>query len=469
MSTIAEQIQAYEEKRASLAAANEAIIAKSAEEGSTLDDEQKEAFDENRANIKEVDDHLERLRSMEKLEAEKAKPVEGKSQKSGSESRAPVTAISHPKLDKGIGFARYAMVLGAAKGDITLAYNIAQNRFADDEKLRNVMKAAVEAGTTTDPTWAGNLVAHNDLATDFIEYLRPRTIIGQFGTGNIPALRRIPFNVHIKGQSSSGTARWVGEGYAKPLTSSGYSDVYLGWAKVAAISVITEELARFSTPGAETLVRDDLASVVIERIDTDLVDPTKSAGSGASASPASWTNGVAPIPSTGTDGDSIRADIASLWATADASNLPVTSAVYITDSRTARALGLLRNPLGQREFPDTTMTGGSIDGVPVIVSNYVPQNGGGSMFILAFASEIFLADDNVVTLSASREASIEMNDAPTGFVGSGDTPPTAAQLVSMFQTNSIALRAERYINWAKRRPQAVAWLNGVNWGAPSGS
>lgn len=138
--------------------------------------------------------------------------------------------------------------------------------------------------------------------------------------------------------------------------------------------------------------------------------------------------------------------------------------MYITDSRTARALSLLRNPLGQKEFEGVTVAGGSIDGVPLIVSNYVPQTGGGSTFILAFAPEIFLADDGVVTLDASREATIEMDSAPTSDSGT----PTAVSGVNMFQTNSIALRAERYINWAKRRTQAVSYLSGVNWGV-SGS
>jgi hypothetical protein len=39
----------------------------------------------------------------------------------------------------------------------------------------------------------------------------------------------------------------------------------------------------------------------------------------------------------------------------------------------------------------------------------------------------------------------------------------------MFQTNSIALRAQRWINWQKRRPNAVVVLNAVNWGLDSGT
>ena len=62
MSKIAEQIAAFEQKRAALVAANDEIMTKSADEGTTLDAEQKEAFDGNAADIKEIDDHLARLK-----------------------------------------------------------------------------------------------------------------------------------------------------------------------------------------------------------------------------------------------------------------------------------------------------------------------------------------------------------------------------------------------------------------------
>jgi len=96
--------------------------------------------------------------------------------------------------------------------------------------------------------------------------------------------------------------------------------------------------------------------------------------------------------------------------------------------------------------------------MPIIASEYVPSD----LVILVNASDILLADDGVVTVDASREAAIQMDDAPTNNSGTG----TGAAMVSMFQTNSVALRAERYINWLKRRPQSVQVLSGVAWGQP---
>ena len=42
--------------------------------------------------------------------------------------------------------------------------------------------------------------------------------------------------------------------------------------------------------------------------------------------------------------------------------------------------------------------------------------------------------------------------------------PVGAQMVSMYQTNSVALRAERIISWAKARPSAVQGIANVQWG-----
>lgn len=453
---IAEQIKSFKDALTQKSERQHALMTDA--EGRTLDAAESEEFDTLSDEITATETHIKRLEAMQKSNIAAAKPVVD-STGMQDRNRAPAIVKTVKNEEPGVGFAKFALAMYAGKGDVSSAKAFAEHKFPDDVRLQGIMKAAVAAGTTTDPTWAGNLVDYTNLSSEFIDFLRPRTIVGQFGAGNVPSLRRVPFNVRIPGKTSAGSAAWVGEGYRKKVTKSGYEAQTLTWAKIAAISVVTDELSRFSDPAIQTLVRDDLADAVIERMDIDFVDPDKAVGTGASASPASVTNGVTPIASSGTDADSVRADIAALWAEADATNLPTASAVYITDAKTARALSLLRNPLGATEFPGVTMAGGSIDSVPLIVSNYVPSDSSGSLFILAFASEIYLADDGVVTIDLSKEATIFLDD------DAANATPTAAQLVSMFQTNQTAIRAERWVRWQKRRPQAVAFLDGVNWGA----
>ncbi|MDC9679067.1 phage major capsid protein [Xanthomonas perforans] len=456
--TIQEQLEKLRATREAQQKKLNEVVQKSMDEGRSMDTGEKEEFDNIEDQIKALDDDIERYTRLLAAQAKSAVPAAQIVQDKGSASdpkraagKGPALIHSRKNEEQGIGFARFAMAMYAGKGDVSSAKAFSDNVFRDDVRLNEIMKAAVAAGNTTDPSWAGSLVQYQNLSTEFVDFLRPRTIIGQLGQGNVPGLRRVPFNVRIPGKTAKGRAQWVGEGYRKPVTKSGYDAAELKWAKIAGISVITEELARFADPSIQTLVRDDLSDAVIERMDEDFVDIDKATGTGAGLSPASITNGVTPIVATG-DPDT---DIAALWETADDTNLPVQSAVYITDSATARVLATRKNALGNREYPGVTMTGGNIDGVPLVVSNYVATG----TFILAFTSEIYLADDGVVTIDISREATIIMDDDATAT-------PTIAQIQSMFQTNQLAIRAERYVNWKKRRPQAVALLTGVDWKNP---
>lgn len=464
MKTIQEQISAFEATRQAKAARMTELMSK--DDGTTLDEAQTQEYDGLSTDLKSVDAHLTRLRQMEEINKAAAVPAAGATDDEGSRSRGGTNVVTvKDNLPPGIEFTRYAMCLAAARGNTHQALAIAKARFPDQARIALVLKAAVEAGTTTDPTWAAALTPYTQYAGDFVEWLRPATIVGKFGTGGIPNLRRIPFNVMIKGQTSGGNGYWVGQGRAKPLTKFDFEPITLRWSKVANIAVITEELARFSSPSAEMLVRDALAGAIIERMDVDFVDPAKTEV--ADVSPASITNGVTPVVSTGSSAAHIRADVAAAMGHFIGANITPTTGVWIMSASTALALSLQRNALGQKEFPDLTMLGGTFEGLPVIVSQYVAGVGSpnNDIVILANASDIYLADDGQVVIDVSREASLEMSDAPTNAAAAAGSPglPVPTTLVSLWQSNSIGLRAERYVNWKKRRAQAVTYISGVNW------
>jgi HK97 family phage major capsid protein len=229
-------------------------------------------------------------------------------------------------------------------------------------------------------------------------------------------------------------------------------------AKIAGIVVLTDELVRLSNPAAEMLVRDELAAAIIQYMDAQFVDPTKAAND---VSPASITFGVPAIPASGTSAAALRADIRNLMATFLDSNLQMTSAVWIMTQQTALGIHLMLNALGQAEYPGITMQGGTFIGLPVVTSEGVPQSGGspadGFPIILANASDILLADDGQVVIDASSEASLQMDSAP-------DSPPSGTtNLLSLWQHNMMAIKAERYINWAKRRPDCVGYISGAKY------
>lgn len=460
-----EQIKAAVALRDSKTAAMAEMMNKAAEGGTTLDQEQSDKYDELEGEVKSLDKHIERLKTLEKLELAKASTtrVEDGQRETGARGQGAVDVsgrlVRVEALDKGIAFARYAKCLAASRGSRSEALEIAKAKYPDMEKLHTILKAAVAAGTTTDATWLGGLVEYNLFANDFIDYLRPQTIIGKFGQNGIPSLFSVPFNIEIPKQTSGGAGYWVGQGLGKPLTKFDVSRVQLGWAKIANIAVLTEEIVRFSNPSADALVRKSLADAIIAKADSDFLNP--SVASVANVSPASLTFGVTPVSASGLDADAVRADIASIMKKFIDANLSLMNGVWVMPAVVAMRLSLMRNSLGQKEFPEISMLGGRLEGLPVIVSQYLPNTvSGGSVVVLMDAGEVYLADDGQVTIDASREASLEMSDAPAQSAASG----SGASLVSMFQTNSIAMKAERYINWAKRRSEAAQYIDAVHWG-----
>jgi HK97 family phage major capsid protein/HK97 family phage prohead protease len=464
MKTISEQIAEFEATRVSKSAEMSAIMDKASEDGSTLDAEQSEAFDTLEGEVGAIDKHLSRLKAMQKSQAQSAKPVGETVIKTLDTSGMPqVRAKNTQKLEPGIAFARAAKCLALGHLEHRNATDIAKALYDGQDGIiaateRLVTKAAVAAGTTTQATWAAPLVGEETSAfADFVSFLRPTTILGRFGANGIPSLRNVPFRTALIGQTSGGDGYWVGEGNAKPLTKFDFTRTTIEPLKVANIAVATMELIRDSNPSADGLIRDQLAAALRERLDIDFIDPDKIAVAGIS--PASILNGVAGIPSSGDDADAVRADVRALFNQFIAANNAPTSGVWLMSSVTALALSMMVNPLGQSEFPGITMNGGTFQGLPVITSQYLPADSSGGIVALINASDIYVADEGGIDLSMSTEASLQMDNEP-------DNPSTASTvMVSLWQRNLVGFRAERTINWARRRTSAVSYLTGVSWGA----
>lgn len=442
MKTIAEQIADLENTRAAKSARMTEVMEKSLAEGRSTDAAEAEEFDNLEAELKQIDGDLVRLKKLEKVNASKAAPVAGASAGDAGQSRAGVSVSVKSNLPKGTAFSRYAIALARSKGNLMQAAEIAKG-WQDTPEVETVLKAAVAAGTTTDTTWAAPLVPYQEMASEFIELLRPQTIIGK-----IEGLRRVPFNIRMPGQTTGSSVGWVGEGAPKPVSALAFDTTTLRFTKVAGIVVLTEELVRFSNPAAEAIVSQDLRDSIAQFLDQSFITP--SVAEVSNVSPASITNGITAVAASGTDATAVRADVRALFAAFIAANLTPASGVFIMSPTTALALSMMVNPLGQPEFPGITMSGGSFFGLPVVTSQTV-----GTIIALVNASDILLADDGGVTLDVSREASLQMNSTP-------DNPVTATTtMVSLWQNNMVGLRAERFINWKRRRAAAVQYISGV--------
>jgi HK97 family phage major capsid protein len=448
MATVAERIAEFTAKRVELIAQKDALIQKAVvEEARSMDEHETEQNKELEAQIKAVDETLSTLAAHEKIMISKATSVTHETNRGEGSVAIPGQVLSVKRnLPKGTGFTRFAMALAASKGNLTVAERIAETKWKDTPEVGMLLKAATQEGTTSDATWASGLVQYNDMASEFIELLRAETIIGR-----LSGLRRVPFNIRAQRQTAGTTGTFVGEGLPTPVKELAFDSVTLQWAKCSTICVVSAELARFSDPSAEALVRSDLIQGIAEYLDKRLIDPAYPGVT--SVSPASLTNGVTPTQASGATVQHLDTDWRAIMAAFATTNQRLQNLVVVMSPSQALRFAMMRSTVqDQMLFPNMTMNGGTMYGLPVITSNNVAPSGspGDQHIIFIDQGEVLMADDGQIMLDVSSEASLEFDDAPSGG---------ATSLRSLWQNGLIGIKAERWINWTKRRSTAVKFID----------
>ncbi|WP_244782467.1 phage major capsid protein [Acinetobacter sp. F-1] len=436
---LAKLLKALSEKNQAMQTA----LSKSAEAGSTPDEATEAEIQAIEKDIAAIEVNIERTKKQiaaTEAAAKTATPVAGQTAEEATKSAKgdPDPEGKKPKIEivplaKGVGFAQYARAkilsqLAAKEGNYKSALDVAKERGFGDEVQDLVTKATL--GTTTDAGFAASLVTENRLVGEFVDMLRAATVFDQ-----LTGFRNVPFNSKIPSQLTGGTASWVGEGAPKPLTNPTYGEVEIKEHKLAAITVYTQELMRRSDPAVDILVRDDLIEASKTLIDNTFLD----AGAATAVRPAGVLNGVTATPNTGTTAANYEADLLALVNSFVTANLSLDGSYFVMSETRAAQISLLRDALGNTYFQGMALRGTrTLMGIPVITSQTV-----GDKIILVKTSEILLAQDGGVDVSYSDQATL---------VDGGTTH-------HLWQENKFAVRVEKFITWAKRRPIAAAFLD----------
>ena len=408
-------------------------------------------FDALESEVKELDKDIRKAR-FDYLNAANAIEVKGAS--SAFPNRSKQTVIKSPD-EKFQGQFYTQMIIARAlahielmKGNAVPAWKIAEGRFKNHDLLVNILKTGVAGGDETSGAWGAELVAADGRYTgDFITFLTSRTVYDKL------PLRQVPANVVIKGQDGTATGYWVGRQQPIPVSKPDFSTVTLEPLKVAAIAALSNELLRDSTPAAEMLVRDSLADASGQRVDNTFLSSDAAV---SHVSPAGILNGVSSGTSAGTSAANILTDIKTLYSPFITAK-HVSGLQFVLHPSQAKALSLILTSLGTLQFPNITAMGGSLMGDPVVTGDNVDGND----FILLDPSNIWRIGDTGLSVEISREATIEMDTAPTG---EGATPTAqSVNMVSMYQAEMTAIKVVRSINFQKRRSTAVSFITNVDY------
>lgn len=278
------------------------------------------------------------------------------------------------------------------------------------------------------------------LPTEFFDALKGGAIIGKIG-----GWREVDFNVRALAASGSATAYWMTQAAPKPISKTTLTGAELRPATVAGIVVVTREALQHGGEATERTLQRDLEAAVIGMLDTSIIDINHTGVAGEV--PASLTAGVSPIPATSDCGPS--GDVEAMIETFQGD---LSAAYFVTDPVTAAQLALARDAGGGPYFIDASVRGGSILGIPLVVSRYSPRDSSGGQLALIDPTAVALALGDI-QVSESQHTTLAMIDNPTG----------AVEQVSMFQTNSVALRVEINANWEVMQEGAVSILTGTDW------
>ena len=340
--------------------------------------------------------------------------------------------------------ARYLKSLIVAKGDPLQAEAYAAGQsWTDESRVLTALKAATEALTSAD---AEAMLA--PIGTDFAAATRPLSVMSR-----LTAVRRAPMRTRLVGMSQGATASWVGEGMPKPLSHAAFtSGTTLMPRKVVATAVVSTELARATSPDAERLLLTDLIAATAQATDQAFLDPDNDGST--DDRPASITNGGPIIESSGSTPAAIDADLQSAVDQLVAHGSTLADAVWIMPPRIATALASMRGNDGAVSYPTINARGGTLLGIPVLTSASIATAASPTVHSIVLVDQdgVLVSDEDRATLSVGRHAALEMSDSPEGG---------ATKLVSLWQNNLVALRAERFVSWAARREGAAVTIRGV--------
>jgi HK97 family phage major capsid protein len=409
------------------------------EKGLTLNAEQDTQYEALEKEVEQLEKEAGRIEKLiigvEKAQENGLTPVNGQTDQEAIDTakgiKSPKIEV-HSNLEKGVGFAKFVKCkmiasIQAKQGNTISVADVAKNLGEPPEVIALIEKATL--GTTTDAGFASPLVQTNRLVGEYVELLRANTVLDKL------KFRKVPFNVEIPAQATSSMTQWVGEGEAKPLTNPTFADVKVGKHKSAAIVVYTLELLEGSDPAVDVLIRDDLVASSAQFTDAEFL----SASAGTTKKPAGLLNGVTPIDSTGLTAEAVATDLRALRAQFLSNNLSLGGAYYLMSEVRASEIADLRDALGNTYFKgmDAGLNQKTLNGIPVIESENV-----GNVIILVKTSEILMADAGQVDIAYSDQATL-IDGSVTH---------------NLWQENKFAIRAERFVSWAKRRPIAASFI-----------
>ena len=291
---------------------------------------------------------------------------------------------------------------------------------------------------------AGGFLVPPQFSQEVIEFLRPASVVRRLGPMAIP----MPTGTFRIPKVTQGiTASYIGENLPAPKQQPQFGNVTLTFKKLAALVPLSNDLLRYSSPGADAIVRDDVVNAMADAENRNFLR-----GDGTAATPRgllNWCLASQNLTANATSNlANFTADMGRLIVALMNQNIKMIKPAWIWAPRTWNFAMTVQTANGVFPFRDELMRG-TFWGWPFGLTTAVPINlgtgGNQSEIYLADFADVALGEALNLTVDASQEAAY--NDGGT--------------VVSAYSNDQTVIRAISEHDLVMRRQESVAVLSSV--------
>ena len=343
------------------------------------------------------------------------------------------------EVAQGTVVAQIIRALAAGKGDPERGASFAKKNWTEHE---DVVKAL---GTGTGA--AGGFLVPPEFSAEIIALLRPQSVVRRMGATTLPMDTG---TLNIPRITGGAMASYIGENTNLPRSLPGFGQITLTWKKLGALVPISNDLLRFSSPAADTVVRDDLVAAMAQREDAAFIRDD-----GASFRPRGILHQSATANRFSANATvnlaNVTTDLGLAVLRLRSANVRFIRPGWIISPRTEFYLMSVRDANSNFAFR-AEMLGGRLYGYPFAVTTQIPENLGAG----TNESEVYLVDfaDAII-----GEATQLMIDASTEAAYHDGTAVVAA-----FSLDQTIIRVIAQHDFALRYDLSAAVIQAVRWG-----
>lgn len=269
---------------------------------------------------------------------------------------------------------------------------------------------------------------------EFVDVVAKASGFGQL----YPDFHHVAFNTRFNAPASA-RARFVPEGNMISASSDSLDSYVHDSKKVSTIVLMSED--SLESEYAEEHIEAAMVQGVSSALDEQFLDASLATSDG----PTPITVGAERITATGNSAESLPLLLR---------NFSWQKPALIMHNELAASTALSANLSGGAVFLGLSSLGGNIAGVRCVCTENATLDSTGGEIVLVDCARI-AASIGDIRISRSSAATIQLDDA---IDSNGD----ASELVPLWQTGTVAIKAELYVNWTAM-PGSVRVLEGVDW------